>query len=45
MNWLSPTKVIELWSFFGLTNYYRWFIKSHLKKVNLLKDLLKKNQK
>ena len=45
IDWAFPKKVAQLRSFLGLANYYRKFIKDYLKKVNLLTDLLKKNQK
>ena len=38
-----PTKVTELWSFLGLANYYRRFIKGYSKMVPPLTDLLKKD--
>lgn len=41
----TPTKVAELRSFLGLTNYYTQFIQGYSKKVNQCMDLLKKDKK
>ena len=43
-NWEAPTKVPELRSFLGLTNYYRRFIFSYSAIAAPLTDLLKKNR-
>ncbi|KAJ0007028.1 hypothetical protein Pint_30675 [Pistacia integerrima] len=40
LDWLAPTKVNELYSFLGLANYYRKFIKGYSKKMNALMNLL-----
>ena len=45
VDWAHPKKVYELRSFLGLANYYRKLFKGYSKKVNLLIDLLKKDQK
>lgn len=45
LEWPTPTKVTELRSFLGLANYYRRFIEGYSKKVVVLTDLLKKDQK
>lgn len=42
--WEVPTKVIELRSFFRLTNYYHRFISGYSTKSALLTELLKKNK-
>ena len=43
-DWPAPTKVIGLWSFLGLANYYRRFIKGYSKIVSPLTNLLKKDR-
>ena len=43
VDWSAPTKVTELYSFLGLENYYRRFIKGYSKIVSMLTDLLKKD--
>ncbi|KAA3466710.1 reverse transcriptase [Gossypium australe] len=43
-NWEPPTKIIELWSFFGLANHYRRFIKGYFKIITSLIDLLNKGK-
>ncbi|KAK4380946.1 Retrovirus-related Pol polyprotein from transposon gypsy [Sesamum angolense] len=45
MDWGIPSKMVGLRLFLGLANYYRRFIKGYSKIVNLLKDLLRKDQK
>ena len=45
LDWPPPSKVTELRSFLGLTNYYRNFIQEYSKKGALLIDLLKKDKK
>lgn len=45
LEWPTPTKVTELRSFLGLANYYRPFIEGYSKKVVVLTDFLKKDQK
>ncbi|KAL0336515.1 UNVERIFIED_CONTAM: putative mitochondrial protein [Sesamum radiatum] len=45
MDWGIPSKMTDLRSFLGLANYYRRFIKGYSKIVNLLTDLLRKDQK
>lgn len=42
MDWSALTKVTELKSFMGLTNYYMQFIKGYSKIINPLMDLQKK---
>ena len=44
IDWPAPTKVTELWSFLGLSNYYRRFIKGYSKIVSPLTDFLKKDR-
>lgn len=43
-DWGPPTKVTELRSFLGLTNYYRWFIQGYSSITTPLMDLLKKGR-
>ena len=43
-DWPTPTKVIELRSFLGLANYYRWFIQGYSKIAIPLTDLMKKER-
>jgi hypothetical protein len=43
-DWATPSTVIELRSFLGLTNYYHRFIEGYNKKASPLSDLLKKNR-
>jgi len=40
LDWPSPRKVAELWSFLGLANYYRKFVQGYSKKVAHLTNLL-----
>ena len=42
--WLVPTKVKDIWSFLGFTNYYRRFIGDYSNITRPLIDLTKKNQ-
>ena len=44
-DWPAPTKVTELQSFLGLSNYYRRFIMAYSKIASTLTDLLKKERK
>jgi hypothetical protein len=41
MDWPTPKNVIELRSFFGLCNYYRWFIRGFFQLGAPLTDLTK----
>ena len=42
--WPIPTKVKDIQSFLGFTNYYRWFIGDYSNIARPLIDLIKKNQ-
>ncbi|KAI9173971.1 hypothetical protein LWI28_009620 [Acer negundo] len=44
-NWPAPSKIADLKSFLGLTNYYRRFIEGYSKKGSPLTDLLKNGRK
>ncbi|KAI3443871.1 hypothetical protein Pfo_000536 [Paulownia fortunei] len=44
VEWEAPTKVIELWSFLGLINYYCRFIQGYSTCAAPLMDLLKKGK-
>ena len=44
VDWEPPTKVMELRSFFGLVNYYRYFIKGYSTITTPLTDMLKKRK-
>ncbi|KAA3477224.1 reverse transcriptase [Gossypium australe] len=44
VDWKLPTKVTKLWSFLGLTIYYRCFIKGYSKITAPLTNLLKKER-
>ncbi|GMI75808.1 hypothetical protein HRI_001250100 [Hibiscus trionum] len=39
--WLVPKSVSELRLFFGLANYYRWFVEGYSQRAVVLTDLLK----
>jgi DNA-binding transcriptional regulator PaaX len=43
LNWMPPTNASEIWSFFGLADYYRRFIKDFSKIVKPMTMLLEKN--
>ena len=42
-NWPTPTKIKELQSFLGFTNFYRMFIPNYTENIKPLLQLLKKN--
>ena len=44
LDWLAPSKVPELWTFLGLANNYRKFVKDYSKKAAPLTDFLKKDR-
>jgi hypothetical protein len=44
LNWMPPTNVSEIQSFFGLAGYYRRFIKDFSKIAKPMKKLLEKNK-
>ena len=45
MEWPAPTNVIEVRSFTGLAEYYRWFVEGFSKIANPITELQKKNKK
>jgi DNA-binding transcriptional regulator PaaX len=45
LNWELPTIVSEIWSFLGLSRYYRRFIEGFSKIVKPLTSLLEKEKK
>jgi hypothetical protein len=45
LNWEPPTTVSEIWSFVGLTGYYRRFIEGFSNIVKPLTSLLEKEKK
>ena len=45
MDWKAPTLVHEVWSFLGLTGYYRRFIPDFSKIAKPMTRLLQKNEK
>ncbi|WVZ97356.1 hypothetical protein U9M48_042903, partial [Paspalum notatum var. saurae] len=45
LNWKQPETVTEIWSFLGLADYYRRFIKDFSKTAKPMTSLTKKNAK
>ena len=45
MEWPKPTNVLEVWSFMGLTGYYRRFVKDFSRIVMPITKLVRKNVK
>lgn len=45
IEWSAPKTVLELRTFLGFTNQYRWLIEGYNKKTTYFLDLLKKNQR
>ena len=44
VDWPRPSNVIEVWSFLGMTGYYRRFVKDFPKIASPLTQLLRKDR-